>query len=407
MMRDDHGDLPLPLRARPLPWEDLGSLLSRVARRMSYEHPSWLLRPESGLHSIRVADLPVLSLRADYEFLEHLLLLDQEALYTLTLNRFAAFLDSTPYLSGFEDIQREFMLRLQESPAHQKYAASRINRPLLTKWDYRTFFLPSSSIKVCPVCLNETEAYDRLYWRTRFLITCPQHAVFLREHCPACYAAIPSLRLSPTVCPTCGKGDYCTAPHSLQPYLPEASCLLAGDLLTLKALGIKDDTSDNYLATSQVEGLGSLTPLQYFTLLHSFCEVVKIFSEDYLLAFLTPNFYSLLNQSHANRQGIPVRLVSVQIAITHWLFASWPDHLFSFLDALQLWCLRWTFGISFQDFLPGLFIGGEYGEAFAFLDQAYRRYQSTFDRQGYAALGHRVQQRLYAFGDIPYSSLRG
>jgi hypothetical protein len=135
-------------------------------------------------------------------------------------------------------------------------------------------------MKVCPVCLEETEAYDRLYWRTRFLITCPRHAVFLRERCPACHAAIPSLRSSPTWCPTCGKGDYRAAPHSLQPSLPKASCLLAGDLLTLKALGVDGEAANGPPAMWQGEGLASLSPPQYFSLLHSFCKVVEIFSAD-------------------------------------------------------------------------------------------------------------------------------
>jgi hypothetical protein len=405
MMRDDHGDLPLPLRTRPLPWEDIGSLLSRVARRMSYEHPSWLLRPESGLHHVRAADLPVLALRADYTFLERLLLLDLDTLYALTLNRFAAALNRPSPLPGFEDIHREFLQRLQESGAG--YSSPHIEKPLLGEWDYRTFFLPVSSTKVCPVCLEETEAYDRLYWRTRYLITCPQHAVFLRERCPACHAAIPSLRSSPTKCSTCGKGDYRAAPRSLHPSLPEASCLLAGDLLTLKALGVDDEGASGPPATWLEEGLASLSSLQYFSLLHSFCKVVGIFSADYLLAFLTPEYHAMLARLQGSRQVIPLRDARVQIAITHWLFDSWPDHLFALLDALQLRSLHLSFGPSFEDYLPRLFIGREGDDAYNFLDQAYGHYQSTFDRQGNAALVDRVQQRLHAFGDIPHNSLRG
>jgi hypothetical protein len=353
MMRDDHDALPLPLRARPLPWEDIGSLLSRVTRRMSYEQPTWLLHPESGQHHIRAADLPVFALRADYTFLERLLLLDQDTLYALTLNRFAAALNRSSPLPVFEDIHREFLQRLQESAAEEKYSSSRIDRPLLAKWDYRTFFLPVSSIKVCPICLEETETYDRLYWRARFLITCPRHAVFLRERCPACHAAIPSLRTSPTGCPTCGKGDYRTAPLSLHPYMPEASCLLEGDLLTLKALGVDCEAASGPLATWQGEGLASLSPQQYFSLLYSFCKVVEIFSADYLLALLTPEYHTMLVRLQGSRQVVPLRDTRVQIAITNWLFDSWPDHLFALLDALHLRCLHLSFGPSFQDYLPG------------------------------------------------------
>jgi hypothetical protein len=85
----------------------------------------------------------------------------------------------------------------------------------------------------------------------------------------------------------------------------------------------------------------------------------------------------------------------------------WPDHLFALFDALQLRSLHLSFGPSFEDYLPRLFTGREGDEAYSFLDQAYGRYQSTFDWQGYAALVDRVQQRLNAFGDIPHTSLRG
>jgi hypothetical protein len=134
---------------------------------------------------------------------------------------------------------------------------------------------------------------------------------------------------------------------------------------------------------------------------------VEIFSADYLLAFLTPEYHAVLAWLQGSRQVVPLRDTRVQIAITHWLFASWPDHLSALFDALQLRCLHLSFGPSFEEFLPRLFIGREYDEAYTFMDRAYERYRSTFDRQGYAALVDRVQQRLDAFGDIPYNSLRG
>jgi len=195
--------------------------------------------------------------------------------------------------------------------------------------------------------------------------------------------------------------------NSIHPSLPEASCLLAGDLLTLKALGVDGEGASGPPATWQEEGLASLSSLQYFSLLHSFCKVVGIFSADYLLAFLTPEYHAMLARLQGSRQVIPLRDARVQIAITHWLFDSWPDHLFALFDALQLRSLHLSFGPSFQDFLPQLFIGSEGDEAYSFLDQAYGRYQSTFDRQGFGALTNRVQQRLNAFGDIPHNSLRG
>jgi hypothetical protein len=131
MMREDHGGPPLPLRTRPLPWEDIGSLPSRAARRMSYEQPSWLLRPVSGQHHLRAADLPVLTRRADYTFLERLLLLDLDTLYALTLNRFAAALNHPSRLPDFEDIRREFLQTLQESDAGENTPHPALRGPCL------------------------------------------------------------------------------------------------------------------------------------------------------------------------------------------------------------------------------------------------------------------------------------
>jgi len=68
---------PLPLRRVPQSCEDLASLLSRCSRKMGYEHPKWLLRPESASHKINVANLPLLHRAKDYFFLERLLLVQR------------------------------------------------------------------------------------------------------------------------------------------------------------------------------------------------------------------------------------------------------------------------------------------------------------------------------------------
>src|SRR6266566_1554141 len=73
-----HAGTPLPLRVRPLPWEDLASILSRASRRMGYEQPKWLLQSEYSSYRLREEDLPWLCREEDFLYLEHLLSLDGE-----------------------------------------------------------------------------------------------------------------------------------------------------------------------------------------------------------------------------------------------------------------------------------------------------------------------------------------
>src|SRR5215469_2954693 len=93
---------PLPMRVRPLPWEALPSLITRIAHRMGYEDPRWIVSPEQRSSALRLSDLSALTKKADYDFLEQLLLLDEETLYQLTLHQF------TPSLSMSEQQSRHF-----------------------------------------------------------------------------------------------------------------------------------------------------------------------------------------------------------------------------------------------------------------------------------------------------------
>jgi hypothetical protein len=159
----------------------------------------------------------VLSRRADYTLLERLLLLDEETLCALTLNRFAVILNRPSPLPGFEDIHHEFMAQLQATPLHETSSSSRVDRPLLTGENYRMYFLPSSSTKVCSICFGEQQAYDRLLLEETF----PRH--LSAAHCN------PTRKLSHMPCrdsvasafsylmPCLWEGDYQASPHSLGP----------------------------------------------------------------------------------------------------------------------------------------------------------------------------------------------
>jgi hypothetical protein len=85
------GPPPLPLRARPLPWESLASVLSRAAQRMGYEQPKWLLQPENSLYRLREEHLPWLCRKEDFLYLERLLWMRKRSI----LRRSTALLPSS------------------------------------------------------------------------------------------------------------------------------------------------------------------------------------------------------------------------------------------------------------------------------------------------------------------------
>src|SRR5712692_10298278 len=81
---------PLPIRALPSFWEDLASLISRLAEQMGYKNPAWILHPEEVPYTVQPYSLCQLLVKTDYQFFEQLLRLDEECLYNCTLHRFAS-----------------------------------------------------------------------------------------------------------------------------------------------------------------------------------------------------------------------------------------------------------------------------------------------------------------------------
>ena len=200
----------LPLRAVPYPWEDLSSLLCRIARKMDYPDPRWILHPRGSSYGINTSDLPLLSKQRDYLLLQQLLLLDEATLYALTTHIFA------PILDDFASLEHKSPFRL---------------RPQL----FASYFLEYPRTRVCPQCLAEDPVYDRLYWRMRYVFFCPLHRIRLRDFCPHCSKTISALRLEPFHCPSCRRGDY--REHGLAP-IAQDHLLQVGTVLFLRALGI-------------------------------------------------------------------------------------------------------------------------------------------------------------------------
>ncbi len=137
-------EAPIPARVVPRPWEDLASYISRVSAEMGYKNPGWILHPEGVASAVQPYNLCRLRRKADYQFFEHLLCLNEGTIYDLTLHRFA--------------------LCLLEPDVLRPALPEEIQRPLLTRYLFQTFFHPYSATKVCSVCFTEEPTHGRLYW---------------------------------------------------------------------------------------------------------------------------------------------------------------------------------------------------------------------------------------------------
>src|SRR6266851_2932041 len=115
---------PIPARVIPCPWEDLASYITRVSTEMGYKNPGWTLHPEGVTSTVQPYNLCTLRRKVDYQFLERLLRMDEVAIYGLTLHRFA--------------------LCLLDSEVSLPALSEEIQRPLLTRYIFQTFFRPYS-----------------------------------------------------------------------------------------------------------------------------------------------------------------------------------------------------------------------------------------------------------------------
>lgn len=201
---------PLPQRATPYLWEDLSSLLSRVARKMGYPDLRWILRPQESPYGINASDLPLLTEQRDFLLLQQLLLLNEATLSSLTAHIFAHVLDY------FAKPENNSTSRLRP-----QYFAS--------------YFLEYPRTRICPQCLAESPTYDRIFWRMRHIFFCPFHRTRLRDFCPRCSRTISALRLEPFRCPSCQQGDY---REPVEAPIAQNHLLYVGTVLFLHTLGI-------------------------------------------------------------------------------------------------------------------------------------------------------------------------
>jgi plasmid maintenance system antidote protein VapI len=174
----------LPVRELPLPGESLTSYVRRSAMAMGYDR----LRPL--LNLLEVVDLPphLDHLRDETVLcaLARLLGQDVKVLTSLTVHRFAG----------------ELMLRAPAAPIPAHCDSKTILR-----------FFNHAHSRVCPQCLRDTPAYERLSCSFRPLINCPQHGILWLDRCPGCQHRLSSQRLDIARC-SCGFhfADTTTAP---------------------------------------------------------------------------------------------------------------------------------------------------------------------------------------------------
>lgn len=378
---------PIPARVVPCPWEDLASYITRVATEMGYKNPGWILHPEGVASTVQPYNLCRLRRKADYQFFEHLLCLNEGTIYDLTLHRFT--------------------LWLLEPAVSRSVIPEEIQCPLLTRYILQTFFHPYSATKVCSVCLTGEPAHGRLYWCALPVVVCLRHRVFLTDRCPVCQCPIPLLRPSLSSCPRCQKGDYREAPIV---HMPEDPLFSLGQALILHNLGVQSTVQDAEVADTSITPLLQLLPWQYFLLLDAFrCILGPLFPDAPFLR-VSADARVLLHRRPRPQSELSLLEWSVIIATVHSLCTSWPDNFFSFLDAFpharsegrrkrdqqRATGLHRDFGVFYEKWLYKRLAH----PAFAFLHEAFETYL------GKHYTGGEVTKRLQAFKGRPMEQLQ-
>jgi TniQ len=314
---------PLPVRLEPQPWEELTSFLTRTAHHMQYQSIAWILQPELLPFCMTSRNLSLLTAQQDYTFLAALLALSEDQIYQMTLHSWDVL---SRHLSCFPPFHQK---TYSSSPSpHTLPDSTSLGRPLLTRQVYQFTCLPTQTTQICARCLQEPISYDRLYWKMKYLLTCPKHQVLLQRSCGYCHRPILSTRMNPQVCHVCHHAYQNTSLEVPE----ELSFLLQGDLLTLHALGISQPHPFPRLENDP----RTLLPFeQYFALLRALSLSMRyLHVSDFQM--LLPAPILTLFTPHRHQPLTPQeRIPPLHIATIHWIFAHWPDHFFTFISILQ------------------------------------------------------------------------
>jgi hypothetical protein len=317
---------PLPLRVEPQPWEELAAFLARTARHMQYPRISWLLQPEMLASPMTARNLALLTAQEDYTFLSTLLALSQEQIYAMTLHPFDVLSRHLGCFPPFADSSHQASPPTTIPPRRPP-----IPRPRLSMQTYQFSCLPANTTQICTHCLQEPVSYDRLYWKVKYLITCPLHRLLLQRSCAGCHHPIFSTRILPLTCQTCHHSFH----HDAIPVPEDASFLLQGDLLTLHALGV------DLLAPTPISSMLEDDPRyrlpaeQYLALLRALSLSMRPFAVSDFHSLLPAPIAPILTHTQSTSFTPQERLPPLHIATAHWIFAQWPDQFFTFLTALQ------------------------------------------------------------------------
>jgi hypothetical protein len=319
----------------PRPWEDLASVISRVARNMHYEDPTWLLISQDAPHlKIYSQNVPVLCRRDDYRLLERQLGLDREELYRLTLHRLAP--------------------RLQHS-VEGEYADSHVSSDdlhvpaSLADTTSRRYCASLRDTKVCPACLEEEIGYDRLYWRLSPVVLCPEHAMLLIDCCPHCRAPIPSFRPGITGCPYCQKGDY---RHAQRRLIPTSSWLYTGQVFLLHQLTSEHRGQEEGPTAFVDSPVLLIAPWQYFTLWEHFDSLLHHLRFNFSRNVVVQALEQLAWDGDAlNGVSWEIQMQARKSALFHFLLASWPENVLSLLDTIASESrVQWSMGSLRENF---------------------------------------------------------
>ena len=296
--------LPLPSKLVPFPWEDLPSVLCRATHALNLPHPQHLFQQEPIASLLHDENMLSLSSLQTYRLLGELLLLDEEALYQLTLDRLA---------DPFQCRDR---------------SRSVFGRSLLDINSRLWLFPETQTTSVCPRCLLEEEAYDRLYWRVHPVQVCPSHRIPLIHACPTCLKKIPVVRPHPFFCPFCQE-DYRMG--VIYP-LSEQSLLYVGASLFSRAIGVP--LSNTLFKQFEPSPLFSMNPKDYIHLLLAVgYEFLSDFADRDILRIcnaLQIDADPALSCDKSQLQDIRTR----GEMLFHFLFTFWPVHFFAFFDEL-------------------------------------------------------------------------
>lgn len=373
---------PLPARTPALPWEGMASLLSRTAAEMGYRKVQWLLSPQDLPYSIQIQRIELLQEIRDYEQLGSLLRLDEQAIYQLTMHRFAP--------------------KLQNVRIEGNGKPGEIQRLLLGMGSLIAYVISSLRTRVCPHCLKENPAYGRLYWGLKPMVLCPRHHILLIDRCPKCSRPITPLRNSLTHCSFCPHGDYRIARVEA---VPDDPFFQLGQALIFDRLGIEEPNLGSLvkeqLAMSPLLGL---SPWQYFLLYESLKPLLIPLFPDAPFLRANREMHGALRHLAQRSRNFSLKEDAVYMATFHAIFDNWPENFFTLLDILprsthpikQGWISE-TFGAFYKRQLYDNLAD----PAFEFLREAFADYLVSHYSQGH------VVPRQRAFRNEQTSKLEG